>query len=139
MAYGPLELVVIGFAGDKFSDRIMPALETLVNSKTVRILDLAFVKKDENGTIQSLEFNELTPDELAMFERIGGEVYGVIGHEDIMAAAAALPNNSSAALIVWEATWAVRFRAAVRAADGMLIAHVPLDATALEEALSVNP
>ena len=135
MAYGPIELVVIGFAGDKFSGRIMPALESLVNSKIVRILDLTFVKKDENGTIKSLEFNELKPDELAMFERIGGEVYSVIGHEDIMAAAAALPNHSSAALIIWEAAWASRFRAAVRAADGMLIAHVPLEGDALEKVL----
>lgn len=139
MAYGPIELVVIGFAGDKFSNRIIPALEALVNSKTVRILDLTFVKKNENGVIQGLEFNELAPDELAMFEHIGGEVYSVIGHEDIMAAAAALPNNSSAALIIWEAAWAARFRAEVSKADGMLIAHIPLDAAALEKALRMNP
>jgi hypothetical protein len=137
MARGPIELVVIGFAGDKFSSRIMPALEALVNSKTVRILDLAFVKKDQDGGVRSLEFNELTPDEVAMFECIGGEVYGVIGHEDILAAAAALPNNSSAALIIWEATWAVHFRTEVRKAHGMLIAHAPLKADVVEKALNL--
>ncbi len=138
MTHGPIEFVVIGFAGNKFSGRIMPALEALVNSKTVRILDLTFVKKDENGAIQSLEFDELSPEEVALFERIGGEVYSVIGREDIMAAAAALPNNSSAALIIWEAAWAARFRAAVVEADGMLIAHAPLAADVIEAALIVK-
>lgn len=135
MTHGPMEFVVIGFAGSRFSGRIIPALEALVNSKTVRILDLTFVKKDETGAIHSLEFDELSQDEIALFERIGGEVYSVIGYEDIMAAAAALPNNSSAALIIWETVWASRFRAAVVEAKGMLIAHAPLGSDVIEAAL----
>lgn len=136
MTYGPIEFIVLGFPGNKFSGKIMPELEALVNNKIVRILDLTFVKKDEKGEVQFLEFNDLTPEETTLFDRVGGEIYGVISQEDMKAAAAAMPDNSSAALIVWENIWAVKFREAALAANGVVLAHARLAADVMEKALA---
>jgi uncharacterized membrane protein len=136
MSYGPIELVVIGFPGNKFSGKIMPALEELVNGKIVRILDITFVKKDAKGVIQMLEFNDLSPEEAALFERVGGEIYSVISAEDMKAAAAAMEPNSSAALIIWENIWATRFREAVLDAKGVLIARAHVDPVFMAKALA---
>lgn len=136
MTYGPIEFIVIGFPGNKFSGKIMPTLEELVNNKIVRILDLTFVKKDEKGEVSFLEFNNLSPEERSLFDRIGGEIYGVIAEEDLKAAAVALPENSSAALLVWENIWAIKFREAVLDSGGMLMAHARLAADVMEKALA---
>jgi hypothetical protein len=111
-------------------------LEELVNGKIVRILDITFVKKDAKGVIQLLEFNDLTPEESALFERVGGEIYSVISAEDMKAAAAAMEPNSSAALIIWENIWATRFREAVLDAKGVLIARAHVDPVFMAKALA---
>ena len=43
MAIGPVEYMVVGFPGNKFTGKIAPALADLVKSGTVRIIDFAFV------------------------------------------------------------------------------------------------
>ena len=54
MEVGPVDIYIIGFPGNKFTGRIAPAISELVNSGTIRILDLLFVIKDENGVIGTL-------------------------------------------------------------------------------------
>ncbi len=127
MTIGPVEYAVIGFPGNKFSGEIIPALRNLVANGTVRIVDIVFVKKDETGQVQSFEFSDLGPDEAALFDDIEGEINGVIADADIKAAADALPNNSSASLIMWENIWATAFRSAVLKADGQLLMYGRVD------------
>jgi uncharacterized membrane protein len=129
MTFGPIDFIVVGFPGNKFSGKIIPALRELVANGTIRILDIVFVKKDAQGAIQSFEFAALGPEEAALFDHIEGEINNVISDTDIQAAAAALANNSSAGLILWENTWAERFKEAVLQSDGQLLAYgrVPND------------
>lgn len=136
MTYGPIELVVIAFPGNRFNGKILPAMEELINNKIVRILDITFVKKDAKGVVRMFEFNDLTPEEASLFERVGGEIYGVISHDDMQAAAAAMPNDSSAALIIWEDTWAAKFRQAALDSGGILLAHASLRPEVIEKALA---
>ena len=127
MTIGPVEYAVIGFPGNKFSGEIIPALRDLIANGTVHIVDIVFVKKDEAGQVQSFEFSELGPEEAALFDDIEGEINGIIADADIKAAADALPNNSSASLILWENTWATTFRNAVQKADGQLLMYGRID------------
>jgi len=127
MTIGPVEYAVIGFPGNKFSGEIIPALRDLIANGTVHIVDIVFVKKDEAGQVQSFEFSELGPEEAALFDDIEGEINGIIADADIKAAADALPNNSSASLILWENTWATTFRNAVLKADGQLLMYGRID------------
>ena len=125
MTTGPLEYIIVGFPGNKFTGEIAPELIALVDSGTVRILDLIFIGKDADGSVVAFEIDEL--DAVAGFGGIDGEVGGLISPEDIEYAAAALEPDSSAALLIWEDVWAARFAAALRNANGVLLegARIP--------------
>jgi hypothetical protein len=116
---GPVEYVIIGFPGNKFTGEIVPELAKLIESGTIRVIDLVFIYKDEAGNVASFEFDQ--QDELAIFNDLDGEVGGIIGEEDIAYAAEALEPNSSAALLIWEDTWAAPFVQALRNSGGVLI------------------
>jgi hypothetical protein len=99
----------------------------LVESGTVRILDLIFIGKDADGTVLSFEIDEL--DALAGFGDLDADVGGLISPEDIAYVASDLEPNSSAALLIWEDLWATPFAEAVRNSGGVLLegARVPHD------------
>lgn len=119
MSIGPVEYVLIAFPGNRFQGEIAPALADLVDSGTVRIIDLVFIKKDIDGRVTTFEYDAL--DDTVSFSEIAGEAGGFVGDEDIAAAAEQLPPECSAALIVWEDTWATPFAVAVRNAGGVIL------------------
>jgi Family of unknown function (DUF6325) len=118
---GPVEYMIVAFPGNKFTGQIAPALAELVESGTIRIIDLTFVGKDADGNTAALELLELDPEVQEAFEQMGAEVTGLLGEDDIALAAEALDPNSSAALLVWEDLWAGKLTQAIRDADGVLI------------------
>jgi hypothetical protein len=127
MTIGPVEYIVVGFPGNKFTGEIAPELIALVDSGTVRVLDLIFIGKDIDGSVLAVEIDEL--DELTGFAGLDGEVGGLISPEDVAHVADLLEPNSSAALLIWEDVWANSFAAAVQRADGVLLqgARIPHD------------
>jgi hypothetical protein len=131
----PVDLVLLGFRGNKFTGDVAPALADLVSSGTVRILDLIFITKDADGNVVGIELDQLG-DVAAGFEDVDGEVSGLLTEEDVEAAGDELEPNSSAALIMFENTWASKFVSAVRAANGELIAHERIPVAAMEEFLA---
>src|ERR1700688_2660761 len=127
MTIGPVEYIIVGFPGNKFTGEIAPELIALVESETVRILDLIFIGKDADGSVVSFEIDEL--DGLAGFGGLDADVGGLISPEDIEYAAGALEPNSSAALLIWEDLWAAPFTEAVRDSGGVLLegARIPAE------------
>jgi len=127
MAIGPVEYIVLGFPGNEFNGKVAPALAKLIESNTVRLLDLLFVGKDADGNVLAIEFDEL--EELAEFAGIEGEVGGIISEDDIAHVAETLEPNSSAALLIWEDVWATEFAVAVRESGGVLLegARIPYE------------
>ena len=127
MTIGPVSYTVIAFPGNQFNGNIAPEVAKLVASGTVRILDLVFVAKDEQGDTISLEFDQM--DELAAFNDIDGEVGGLVNAEDLDHVAANLPEGNSALVILWEDLWAVPLVEAIRGSGGVLIdsARIPND------------
>ena len=119
MTIGPLEYIVVGFPGNKFNGDIAPALAKLIESNTIRILDLLFIAKDADGDVVAVEFDEL--DELAAFADLDGETGGLNTPEDVEHAAARLEPNSAAALLIWEDVWATEFATALRDSGGVLL------------------
>ena len=128
MAVGPGEVVIIGFPGNKFSGQIAPAIVDLVNSGTIRVVDLLFVMKDESGTITTIEAGDLG-EGLEGFLSIDVMQAGALNEEDADEVADDLPLNSAALLIAFENTWAANFVQAVAAADGFVIdqIRIPVD------------
>jgi hypothetical protein len=127
MSIGPVEYLIVGFPGNQFNGEIAPALDDLVSSGTVRILDLVFIAKDADGNHVAVEYDE--HDGLQAFGDLDGHVGGLISHDDIEYAAEALEPNSSAALLIWEDTWAKPFASALRDSGAVLIeaARIPHD------------
>jgi len=138
VAVGPVEYLVVAFPGSRFTGAIAPALAEAVASKAVRILDLTFVYRTEDGALETVELEDLDPDDLISFEPVEGEVTGLLNSDDIRALGESVPPGSSAALIVWEDLWALPLTEAVRASGGLLVAHERIPADVAEAAVAAS-
>ncbi len=119
---GPVDYAIVAFPGNRFRGDIAPAIAELVDDGTIRIIDIAFVGKDEQGNAVAMELTELDPDVQEGLEKAGIEVGGLFNEDDLMDAADGLEPNSSAALLVWENVWARKVAQAMRDAGGQLLA-----------------
>jgi hypothetical protein len=121
MSIGPVELLVLKFPGNKFTGGIIPELRALVESGTIRIVDILFAITDDQGEVAVLELSELDPDVFGEFDPVVTDQSDLLNHDDAKQLAKRIGPNSSAAVMLFENTWATRFRDAVLAADGELV------------------
>jgi dihydroorotase-like cyclic amidohydrolase len=126
---GPIDYILVEWPGRQPTGEAAPILVDLVERGVVRVLDLAFITKGEDGSVAGLEIEDLgeAAGELKLFE---GASSGLLGDDDIAEAAKALEPGTSAALLVWENRWAAPFAAAVRRSGGQLVAsgRIPVQA-----------
>ena len=120
-SYGPVSLVVISFPGNEFRGEIAPALGDLVASGTIRVIDIVFVSKDEDGNVLSVEMSELDEAIVNQIDPVVSEVSSLLGEDDIAQIADMLEPNSSAAMLLFENAWASTFTTAVRNANGEVL------------------
>lgn len=132
---GPVQYIVVGFPGNKFKGDIIPELGNLVKAGLIRVMDLAFVAKAEDGSILVMELEDLADDEAAPFAAFEKAIGDLLNDEDLIIAAEALEPNSSAAVLVWENVWARAFADALRAADGVLVAWDRIPYQAVQAAI----
>src|SRR4030095_16637181 len=142
---GPVDYLVVAFPTDRMTGEAFPLLVDLVDRGVIRILDLVFLRKDEDGTVTTLsqvDLDRMKVLEAALFE---GAASGLLGVDDVNEAAAALDPGPAAGVLVYENVWATPFATALRRSGGQLIAsgHIPvqalvaaLDALDAEEAAS---
>ena len=139
---GPVEYMIVSFPGNRFTGEIAPALGKLVESNTIRIIDLAFVSKDADGSVAAFELSDIDEEVRRGLDALGLEATGLLGEEDLMDAADDLEPGSSAAMLLWEDIWAAELASALRGAGGELVAigRIPHDVvTEAREALSAAP
>lgn len=125
---GPIDYILVEWPGRQPNGEVAPHLVDLVDRGVIRILDLAFVTKDESGAVAGLEIADLG-DGAAELEVFEGASSGLISDDDLSEAANALEPGTSAALLIFENTWAAPFVAAVRRSGGQLVAsgRIPAD------------
>ena len=133
---GPVDYIVVEFPGSKFNGEIAPALGDLVERKLVKVLDLVFITKDTDGTIEGLELSDLDPGVAGEIEKLEISIAHVLSEDDVANVAEALEPGSSAAVLVWENAWAAPFASAVRHAGGQLVASGRIPIQALVAALA---
>ena len=131
---GPIDYLVVEWpAGKQPSGEGLPLLVDLVDRGIIRVLDIAFVRKEDDGTVVGLDLTELEGDPvLTVFE---GASSGLLGDDDYTEAGAALEPGCSAALLVYENTWAAPFATALRRSGAQLVANGRIPVNALLAAL----
>lgn len=118
---GPLEYVVIRFDGNQFTGQILPELAAVRNQNIIRLIDLLFVSKDSAGRLEVKEISDLNVEEARPYAALVNDIQNLLTNEDVEQAAHDLPNNSSAAIVLFEHTWASRLKDAIRKANGSVV------------------
>ena len=127
---GPIGYLVVEFPKVTVTGEGMNHLVDLVDRGIIRILDLAFAIKDEDGTVRAAELRDLDGDgqlDMAVFE---GASSGLLDDDDVVNGGEVLEPGSAAAILVYENRWAAPFTAAIRRNGGELVAAgiIPQDA-----------
>jgi uncharacterized membrane protein len=138
MDIGPVEILVVGFAENKFTGEIAPALEELVADGMIRVIDLVFVTKSADGEVLGVELSDLDEAMSAKFRPHVEEPSGMLSDEDIEDLGADLAPNSSAAILLFEHVWATRFRDAVLSSGGELIASIRIPKEVVDEVVAAR-
>ena len=127
---GPVDWIVVEFPGSRFNGEIAPALRDLVQRGLIRVLDLLVLKKDADGSLEAFELSDLDPSEVGELRSYEQKLAMLLSEDDVTAVAAAVEPGSSAAVLVWENSWAAPFASAVRRSGGQLVAsgRIPIQA-----------
>ena len=133
MTIGPLEFVVIGCKGNKFTSEIVPELNSIQEKGLIRVVDLFFVRKDVNGTVTVLEVNDLNDDELAAFDPIKEDLMGFLTPEDIVLLTETIPPDTSAVIVLLEHAWIVKLTEGLNRAGAVLLAGGMVPQASMEQ------
>jgi hypothetical protein len=127
---GPVDYLVVAFPTDRMTGEAFPLLVDLVDRGIIRILDLAFVRKDAEGTLTTLSQVDLERMQVLEAAIFDGAASGLLGGDDLAEAASAMDPGTAAAVLVYENVWATPFARALRRAGGQLVAtgHIPVQA-----------
>jgi hypothetical protein len=135
---GPVDWIVVEFPGSRFNGEIAPALRDLVERDLIRVLDLLVLKKDNDGSMEAFEISDLDESEIGDLRTYETELALLLSEDDVTAVAAAIEPGSSAAVLVWENTWAAPFGSAVRRSGGQLVASGRIPTQALLAAIEAD-
>ena len=134
---GPVDYLVVAFSTDRMTGEAFPLLIDLVDRGIIRILDLVFIRKDEDGTVTTLSQVDLERMKVVEALLFDGAESGLLGPDDLAEAATALDPGTAAGILVYENVWATPFATALRRSGGQLVAsgHIPVPAlvAALDE------
>ena len=145
LTLGPVQMLIVGFQGDNFDGSIMAELDRLKEHDIVRLIDLMFVKKNEDGELETAHRTDLSPEEAEQFGAIVGALvgFGAEGEEGAeygaVAGAAeledghvfdddavwylgdAIPEGTAAAVALLEHRWAIPLRDKIAKAGGLTL------------------
>jgi hypothetical protein len=127
---GPVDYVVVEFpaGASNFTGEMAEELVRLVNSGTIRLIDVLILTKNEDGTVDAMELSDI--DELGELEALEAQLAELLAEDDVENLAAAMDPGSTAGVLIWENLWAAPFAAAARRSGGQLIAtgRIPIQA-----------
>jgi hypothetical protein len=124
---GPIDWILIEFE-QPLTGAAVPPLLDLVRRGVIRVMDVLLVRKFADGSFAAVELSEAGPDEAEDLSELAGASSGLLGVDDVAAAAEALENDTRGVLLLYENLWAAPFAAALRGAGGQLVAsgRIPL-------------
>jgi hypothetical protein len=133
---GPIDIVVIEYPADApKTGEAVPIFLDLVDRGIIRVLDVLFVKQNEDGTVSGFEAGDLDSETIGDFTVFEGASSGLLGDDDVTTVGEALSPGSAGVMIVYENRWAAPFTAAVRRNGGVVVANHRITAQELMDAI----
>jgi len=133
MTLGPLEYVVIGFAGNRFDGSIAREIEKVVEKKIIRLVDVVFVGRDADGAAIIAELDNKDDPRFAPFAPLLADSMALFTPEDLAAIADSLPLDTAGLALLFEHRWAEDIKDAMAAAGGFLVSRTVIPPEVLEE------
>jgi hypothetical protein len=137
---GPVDYVVVAYPAGKadFSGAMASELRALMDSNTVRVLDLLLVSKSVDGSVEATELRDADDSEVGQLRAAEADLAVLLAESDIEEIGLVLEPGSAAAVLVWENTWAGPFGAAVRRSGGQLVASDRIPTQAILAAIEAD-
>ncbi len=133
---GPIDYLVVEWpAGKQPTGEGLPLLVDLVDRGLIRVLDLAFVRKEEDGSVVGVDLEDFDLDGSPELTVFAGAASGLLGDDDYEEAGVALEPGCSAAILVYENSWAAPFASALRRSGARLVANGRIPVNAILAAL----
>src|SRR6187397_897393 len=127
---GPVDYVIVEFPAGKsnFTGEMAKELLALVDAGTIRVIDILILTKNEDGTVEPMEFSDVA--ELGELQKVEAQLAELLAEDDVVNLAAAMEPGSTAGVLIWENLWAAPFASAARRSGGQLIAtgRIPIQA-----------
>jgi hypothetical protein len=127
---GPVDYIVVEFpaGASNFTGEMAKELLALVDSGTIRVIDVLILTKNEDGTVEAMELSDI--EELGELQAVEAQLAELLAADDVENLAAAMDPGSTAGVLIWENLWAAPFASAVRHSGGQLIANgrIPIQA-----------
>jgi hypothetical protein len=128
--FGPVDYLVVEFPSETshFNGEMAMELASLVEAELIQILDLVLLRKNDDGSVEALEIDDL--DQVDELRKVETQIAEILAADDIANLAEAMEPGSTAGVLVWENSWAAPFASAARRAGGQLIAggRIPIQA-----------
>jgi Family of unknown function (DUF6325) len=137
---GPVDYVVVAFPAGQanFSGEMASELRSLMDSNTVRVLDLVLVTKNADGSMEASELRDADDSEVGQLRAAEADLAVLLAESDVDEIGGVLEPGSTAAVLVWENTWAAPFGAAVRRSGGQLVTSGRIPAQAIMAAVEAD-
>ena len=127
---GPVDYMVVEFpaGASNFTGEMATELLALVDSGTIRVIDILILAKDKNGSVEAMELSDV--ENLGPLQAVEAELAELLAADDVEHLAAAMEPGSTAGVLIWENLWAAPFASAARRSGGQLIANgrIPIQA-----------
>jgi len=137
---GPVDYLVVEFPAEKadFSGAMASELKALIDSNTIRMLDLVMIIKGEDGSVEATELRDADNSDVGELRSLERDLAILLAEEDIEEIGASLAPGSAAAVLVWENSWAAPFGSAIRRSGGELVANGRIPTQALIAAVEAD-
>jgi hypothetical protein len=127
---GPVDYIVVEFpaGASNFTGEMAKELLALVDSGTIRVIDILILTKNEDGSVDATELSDI--ENLGPLQAVEAELAELLAADDVEHLAAAMEPGSTAGVLIWENLWAAPFASAARRSGGQLIANgrIPIQA-----------
>jgi len=134
---GPVDYLVVEWPGEQPHGEAAPLLIDLVDRGLIRIIDLAFIAKGEDGSVAALDISTVATESDELKELLGASSE-LLSDDDLQEAGQALDPGTSAAILVYENRWAAPFASALRRSGAQLVANGRIPIQAVVDALDAN-